>query len=201
MNKVTLTYDEPWWPKDDPAMICLPNPKTPTALVGPPGGSSTQARAGFIINLWARSQIPALQWFFGGEAGEALEAHSDEDIIKWVEAAVAQYLAPGKSSESVPSPTKVIITRWRSDPYALGSYTYIPVAGSTHQGTEGPAGFSAEGGSPLDIMETSHPLWDNHLFFAGEHTSVDHFASVHGAYLSGIKAAEDIDVALEVEAE
>ena len=29
------------------------------------------------------------------------------------------------------------------------------------------------------------------VFFAGEHTNSGHLATVHGAYLSGLRAAED----------
>lgn len=45
-------------------------------------------------------------------------------------------------------------------------------------------------GKPADLYERFRAPVDN-LYFAGEAASVDHSGSVHGAYTSGIMAAED----------
>jgi len=39
----------------------------------------------------------------------------------------------------------------------------------------------------------AEPVLDNKWFFSGEHTISNHRATVHGAYESGVKAANDID--------
>lgn len=87
--------------------------------------------------------------------------------------------------EAVPEPEKALVTRWASDPYARGSYSY-PAVGST----------------PKDYENIAEPVMDRfffvqlfsaRLFFAGEATEPDIWGTVHGAYLSGIKAANDID--------
>jgi monoamine oxidase len=38
----------------------------------------------------------------------------------------------------------------------------------------------------------ARPIADR-IFFAGEATSVDHFGTTHGAYLSGLRVAAEID--------
>ncbi len=76
--------------------------------------------------------------------------------------------------ERVPEPTEVAVTRWHTDPFAIGSYSYVPV-----------------GGSSDDFEVLSRPVGDR-LFFAGEATIVDHSGTVHGAYLSGLREAERI---------
>ncbi|MCP4434668.1 MAG: NAD(P)-binding protein [Actinomycetia bacterium] len=72
----------------------------------------------------------------------------------------------------VPEPTDYLLSNWRTDPYALGSYSYLAV-----------------GSTPQDRNLIAQPV-DGRLFFAGEALHADHPATVHGAHLSGIEAAE-----------
>jgi lysine-specific histone demethylase 1 len=71
------------------------------------------------------------------------------------------------------------VTRWGQDPYSLGSYSH-----------------KAVGSSPEDIKALAEPVGDR-VYFAGEATSVEHPATVHGAYMSGQAAAEAIDEAFK----
>lgn len=208
LNKVILTYAEPWWP-DDAGFTFLLDPEDPTNLSGPAPAPTSRPRSAFIINLWKATGVPALSWFFGGDSADQLEESSDAEISAWAGKAVEQYLGPtyggGGGSAPPPPPTRVIVTRWRGDPYSQGSYAYFPVRGgvSKEVSVDGgasshhhpAASFSDLGGSPLDCVELARPLW-NRFFFAGEHTEPDHFASVHGAYLSGVREALKIEDAL-----
>ena len=74
---------------------------------------------------------------------------------------------------TVPAPTDAIITRWQDDPFAQGSSSYLKV-----------------GSTPTDRVALRTPI-DDTLFFAGEATSSDYPATVHGALLSGRRAAEE----------
>ncbi|KAG8900142.1 hypothetical protein FRB99_006216 [Tulasnella sp. 403] len=195
LNKITLVYSDRWWSFDEPAFILLPDPEDPTSMNGPVIPNSAESRCGFIVNLWERSEVPILQFFLGGSAGETLETSSDEVIAKWAQGKLEQYFNAG-SRTPLPEPVDVIVTRWRSDPYSFGSYCYLPIAGLPASDVPG-ATTSSAGGSPIDLQEVSHPLWGR-WFFAGEHTSADHYASVHGAYLSGLREAERIESALSV---
>lgn len=76
-------------------------------------------------------------------------------------------LAPG----GVPDPEAWVVTRWRADPLARGSYSFLAV-----------------GSSPEDRRALAAPVGDR-LFFAGEATSVDNPATAHGALTSGRDAA------------
>ena len=63
---------------------------------------------------------------------------------------------------------------WQADPFALGSYTYLPVDG-LHA-----------------IRQLTEPV-EATLFFAGEHTdNTGHWGTVHGALLSGMRAASQL---------
>ena len=68
---------------------------------------------------------------------------------------------------------RVIVTAWRSDPWTLGAYS-APRPGQAHQ---------------REVL--ARPV-DDRLFFAGEATTRDTFATCHGAYLTGRRAVSEI---------
>lgn len=75
---------------------------------------------------------------------------------------------------SISNPVNLLRTRWQSNENSFGAYSYTAVE------TE---------------MQHFHDLSEeinDKLFFAGEHTEVDYFSTVHGAYLSGIREADKI---------
>ncbi|MGQ0805350.1 MAG: FAD-dependent oxidoreductase [Actinomycetota bacterium] len=99
------------------------------------------------------------------------------DFVKGsVAAAVAAGLArrAPATPNGVPDPDGWLITRWAADPFALGSYSFLP-----------------PGATPDDRATLAEPV-GRVLFFAGEATSVDYPATVHGAYLSGRRAASEV---------
>ncbi len=75
---------------------------------------------------------------------------------------------------AAPDPVAVHMTNWTDDPLTHGSYSYVPV-----------------GGSPADMVQLGRPGSES-LFFAGEHTVPEAFGTVHGAYMSGRRAAAAI---------
>jgi monoamine oxidase len=81
---------------------------------------------------------------------------------------------------AIPTPSQLLVSRWNSDPYAFGSYS-----------------FAAAGSSPADFTNLATPIGKN-LFFAGEHTNLEYRGTVHGAFLSGERAAEEVRLALGV---
>ncbi|TRM65236.1 hypothetical protein BD626DRAFT_488142, partial [Schizophyllum amplum] len=68
----------------------------------------------------------------------------------------------GGPGTTAPVPSSILVTRWRADPWARGA------------------------------ASTPSIVWDDHLFFAGEHTEIDHHGSVPGAILSGEREAGKI---------
>ncbi len=75
---------------------------------------------------------------------------------------------------SVPEPEMVMQTRWSSDPYSYGSYSFVPVDAKT------------------EYYDTLARPIDNKVFFAGEATHRAYPGTVHGAYLSGIREANRV---------
>jgi monoamine oxidase len=111
---------------------------------------------------------PALLGFLGGRyACDAEATWRDEEIVGDAMTALrALYGA------AIPEPTGWQIPRWSRDPFARGSYS-----------------FNRLGATPAMRQVLAAPV-DGRLYFAGEATHREHFATVHGACLSGWTAAE-----------
>ena len=80
---------------------------------------------------------------------------------------------PGEVVPVVGTPL-ALRTRWASDPYSLGSYSFLPV-----------------GATPDDRLVLQTPV-SARIVLAGEHTDTDAPATTHGALASGRRAAEQV---------
>ena len=122
------------------------------------------------VSLVRSLKQPVLIGFQSGPEADAVEGLGDRQVIASAMAALRQLYG-----QAIPDPIGAQITRWRSDPFALGAYSF-PAVGST----------------PEMRQALARPIADR-IFFAGEATSVDHFGTTHGAYLSGLRVAAEID--------
>ncbi|MEU6412923.1 FAD-dependent oxidoreductase [Microbispora sp. NPDC046933] len=153
-NKVFLQFPERFWPDGVYAIRQL-------------GAASVPWHSWYDVS--ALSGRPMLLTFAGGRWGRRIETMSDEEIVTSVLASLRRIYG-----DAVPEPVGHWITRWGSDEFARGSYSYI-AAGASH--------------ADHDAMAT--PV-GGVLHLAGEATwSVDP-ATVHGALLSGHRAAERV---------
>ncbi len=75
---------------------------------------------------------------------------------------------------SIPNPTNLLRTKWQTNENAFGAYSYTAV------------------GTEMQHFNYIAEAVNNKVFFAGEHTEVDYFSTVHGAYLSGLREADKI---------
>ena len=112
---------------------------------------------------------PMLTALMAGDAAIQAEAMTDADIVNDVTKRLARVF---QLSEQ-PKPIEAIVTRWRKDPFACGSYSSL--------------GIDSE---PGDYEEMARPI--GALHFAGEATCGTHPATVHGAYLSGLRVAAEV---------
>jgi len=76
--------------------------------------------------------------------------------------------------DDIPLPRKVVATKWTQDEFAYGVYSYNKV------------GYRE--GDRAKLRNS----FQNKVFLAGEGTSTHHYATVHGAYWSGIDAAKKV---------
>jgi monoamine oxidase len=110
---------------------------------------------------------PLLAAFNAARMADEVEGWTDRDTT-----ASAMEALRAMFGTNVPDPLGSQISRWRQDPFALGAYS-----------------FKAVGTRTKDRKALFGPDWENRLFFAGEATSRDFPATVHGALMTGRAAA------------
>ena len=111
---------------------------------------------------------PLIQCFFGGEFAAGLEREGFAAMAAFA----ADELAALRGGAIRKELTPLAASSWRADEFARGSYSYA---------RPGHAGDRAVLAAPID----------DRIFFAGEATSPNFFSTVHGAYETGIRAAEE----------
>jgi len=111
---------------------------------------------------------PLLLGFNAGDQARAIEGLGDAATID----SASQALRAMFGSRT-PAPRAGQVTRWAQDPFARGAYS-----------------FAAVGMQPGARAALAGADWDGALVFAGEATSTDNPATVHGAWTSGLAAAQ-----------
>ncbi|KAE9604705.1 hypothetical protein Lal_00011092 [Lupinus albus] len=158
-------------------------------------------RTDTLFPIYNNSSV-LLSWFAGEEA-LALESLNDEEILnatsttfstflsyyKWKKGTSLHKLCNGnvnsddKSHQNEVKFSKVLKSKWGTDPLFLGSYSYVAVGSS---------------GDDLDTMAEPLPKDSNfqnsvtfplQILFAGEATHRTHYSTTHGAYFSGLREA------------
>lgn len=112
-------------------------------------------------------------WLSGKEA-ELVELMDPVEVGRILNREIFQkFLHP-----KFPEPDSVLVTKWKSDPYSRGSYTFLTPNSSVE-----------------DIERLIQPIYSDPgnekptLMFAGEACHTSFFSTVHGAFLSGKKAS------------
>ena len=137
---------------------------------GAESGVTTDAVDGVPMNFYVRpDDCNYVVGLTGGRFADWLEKAGQQASIDYAEKKL-QAVFGSDISKHV---TSHIVTAWRGDPWIKGAYS-AALPGQTHQRSR-----------------LARSL-DGKLFFAGEATSPNFFSTAHGAYLSGIAAAESV---------
>lgn len=168
MNKVILVFEEPFWDTERDMFGLLREPKNRDSMVQE-DYAANRGRFYLFWNCMKTTGLPVLIALMAGDAAHQAEYTPDGEII----AEVTSQLRNIFKHVAVPDPLETIITRWASDRFTRGSYSYV-----------------AAQALPGDYDLMAKPV--GNLHFAGEATCGTHPATVHGAYLSGLRAASEI---------
>lgn len=115
------------------------------------------------------SGAAGLKAYTGGDYARSLDARPTAEVTGRFLAILRQIFGA-----AVPDPVGAVRSRWSLDHFARGSYSHVPV-----------------GAAMRDYDALAAPAGAR-LFFAGEATSRAYPGTVHGAYLSGMRAAREI---------
>ncbi|GFS41292.1 hypothetical protein Acr_00g0073570 [Actinidia rufa] len=128
--------------------------------------AETSYGCSYFLNLHKATSHSVLVYMPAGQLARDIEKMSDEAAANFA------FIQLKKILPDASAPIHYLVSHWGTDVNSLGSYSYDAV------------------GKPHDLYEHLMIPVDN-LFFAGEATSVDYPGSVHGAYSTGLMAAED----------
>lgn len=154
LDKVYLRFPHIFWPKEPEFIGYI---------------SETKGHWSEWMNIAFYTGAPILLGFNAATFARETETWGDPQIVASAMETLRTMFGP-----NIPDPDSWQITRWASDPYALGAYSFLP------------PGTSGETLNALAAPVASR------LYFAGEATSSEYQATVHGAYLSGIRAAREL---------
>jgi len=154
INKFLCVWDSAFWETDLQYIGLTPK---------------TKGKFNYFLNYRKFSEINALMTFTFGNYSLLTEKMSDAEII-------AEIMAHLKIiyGNNIPEPTQLLRTKWSSDEFTWGSYSFTP------KGTRS---------TDYDVLTEAV---EDKLFFAGEHTSRDYRGTVHGAFISGEREAKKI---------
>ncbi|XP_023918675.1 polyamine oxidase 2 [Quercus suber] len=128
--------------------------------------AETSYGCSYFLNLHKATGHSVLVYMPAGQLAKDIEKMSDEAAANFA------YLQLKRILPNASAPIQYLVSRWGTDINSLGSYSYDTV------------------GKPHDLYERLRIPVDN-LFFAGEATSSNYPGSVHGAFSTGMMAAED----------
>jgi monoamine oxidase len=130
------------------------------------GNPNVTATGSYHLRPFGR---PLIEGFFGGRLAHELEAAGPGAFFDFAVAELVELFGSGIRARLRP----LVETGWARDPFARGSYSYA---------LPGHADARAALAAPVD----------GRIFFAGEACSRRDFTTAHGAYLTGIEAADEV---------
>jgi monoamine oxidase len=130
------------------------------------GATDKIGTATYHFRPFGRSQIEV---YFGGRHAANLEAGGDSAFFDFAASELTGLLGSDFARRVKP----IHIHRWAADPFARGSYSYaLP--------------------GMADCRATLAVPVDDRLFFAGEACSTGDFSTAHGAWVTGVAAADQV---------
>ncbi|KAJ6661717.1 hypothetical protein lerEdw1_013239 [Lerista edwardsae] len=175
-NKIFLEFEQPFW---DPGCQTIeitwedesPLREPPTDL------QATWFRkiCGFIVLHPPERYGNILCGFIAGKESEFMETLTDAEVLT----TMTQVLRRVTGNPQLDPPKSILVSRWYSEPYTKGSYSYVAINSS---------------GDDIDVLakplpEEASPSKAPQILFAGEATHRTFYSTTHGALLSGRREA------------
>lgn len=154
VNKFLLEWDTAFWDIDKQYIAYTPEEK---------------GKFNYFLNVKLYSDVNALMTFSFGDYSKTTENMTDEQVNNEIMGHLRVMYG-----DSIPNPVRMLRTKWNTNEYTYGSYSFVAVNGASD--------------AYYDLADDI----DKKVFFAGEHTSFEYRGTVHGAYQSGQVAAKSL---------
>ncbi|XP_030059047.1 peroxisomal N(1)-acetyl-spermine/spermidine oxidase [Microcaecilia unicolor] len=178
-NKIILEFEKPFWKPDCHLINLIWEDESPLVEVRPDLQKDWFKKLiGFIVLEPPEQYGHVLCGFLAGNESEFMETLTDAEVVT----SLTEVLRRFTGNPNIPPPINILRTKWHSNVYTKGSYSYVAV------------GCSGE-----DIDTIAEPLPEGtaeskplQVLFAGEATHRSFYSTTHGALLSGWREAERI---------
>ncbi len=170
LNKITLLYSENFWRNDANGLGTATWFTVFDPTANPVGAEPPKPQREFWNAARYFDNKPVVTMLYGATTADDYEKSSDSELVKIADD-LFRSLWTGTTNAVVDS---YVITRWRADEHARGSYSYLPP------------------GATVGMRRSLCKHLDDGVYWAGEHCSIDLPATVNGAFESGASAAKAI---------
>eukprot|EP00470_Lotharella_oceanica_P011150 CAMPEP_0170199108 /NCGR_PEP_ID=MMETSP0040_2-20121228/69153_1 /TAXON_ID=641309 /ORGANISM="Lotharella oceanica, Strain CCMP622" /LENGTH=356 /DNA_ID=CAMNT_0010449195 /DNA_START=430 /DNA_END=1500 /DNA_ORIENTATION=- len=160
-NKVVMRFraEDVFWPPHTPQLLC-PDPRF------------------HFLNLNAYGKTGMMLCHVWPPFADSWINLSDKQVTSQAIGVLKGMFRHKYKQKGNPQPLESVVTRWNTDPFSMGSYSYLK-PGSTWD--------------HIQILNLPHPqVGEPRVFFAGEALSVKGFQCVDGAYESGVRAGKSV---------
>ncbi|XP_075212126.1 peroxisomal N(1)-acetyl-spermine/spermidine oxidase-like [Lycorma delicatula] len=174
VTKIFMEYKNPFWiPKQGPIKFARSK-------------EELKRRDSWMKGLNCLEELPGSKHILLGIVAGSYADEVEETPDTTIAESLTYMLRKVCKDDTLPYPSSILKSKWRSSPHFVGTNCYFRV-GST-------IGHMKDLMSPVPDKNQGKNKSDSTpvIFFAGEATSPQFFSTVHGARLSGLKAAQDI---------
>ncbi|GAB5354919.1 hypothetical protein AAMO2058_000160800 [Amorphochlora amoebiformis] len=157
-NKVVMRFKakDVFWPAKTPQLLC-PDPRF------------------HFLNLHAYGKTGMMLCHAWPPYADQWGKKSDTQVVNEALVVLRGMFRKVSTSKNHPKPVESVVTRWDSDPFSMGSYSYLGKGATWDH---------------IQMLNLPHPeVGEPRVFFAGEASSAKGYQCVDGAYESGIRAA------------
>jgi len=160
-NKVVFRFaeDDVFWPPGTPQLLS-PDPRYHFLNLHAYGKTGM-----ILLHVWPPH---ADQWV----------NKSDQQVVKEAIGVMRGMFRSQYKAKKEPQPLESVVTRWDTDPFSCGSYSYLAPGSNWNH---------------IQILNLPHPqVGEPRVFFCGEAISIKGFQCVDGAYESGQRAGKSV---------
>jgi monoamine oxidase len=138
------------------------------------GFASDNGKFPFFLNKYCFTGKPMLETYAVGKHARRMEQQTKNEITQDVMKEIHTMFGNEEGVKIPSKPLCTFVSSWGTDPFSRGAYSFAGLATKED-----------------DFHIFEEPVGDV-LLFAGEHTCRDYRGTVHGAHISGLRAARQI---------